>query len=106
MCKAVQNFCTFTELLDRKSVIFLIKEESRLLSVFDIYFVFDTILFNLYKCRKFRSNETLHQFHSFLFAYLDITSLINATDDDTILCKNFPDQFYNCFFETVNSQCK
>ena len=55
MCKAVQYPRIFTELLNRKTIIFLVKEKSCLLSVFDIDLISDTIFLNFDKCRKFFS---------------------------------------------------
>ena len=104
MGKAIQHFCTLTQLLDGKSVIFLIQEKSRFLTVFYIYFIFDAVFFNLYQGRKFRSDKALDQFHSFLSADLHITSLINSADYDTILSQYFFQKFNNLFLITVNSQ--
>ena len=106
MCKAVQNLRPLAELLDSKTVIFLIQEKSGLLPVPDIYFIFHTVLFNLNKCRKFFSDKSLGKFHSLLAAYLCITSLIDSADPDSILSKDFLQCIYDHFFKTVDSQCK
>ena len=106
MSEAVENFCPLTEFLDCQSVVFLIQEKSCFLSVFDIYFVFDTVLLNLYQCRELRSDESLNQFHSFLLADFYIASFIDTTDVDSVLCENFFNQFYDGFLKTVNSQRK
>ena len=89
MCKAVQNLRPLAELLDSKTVIFLIQEKSGLLPIPDIYFIFHIVLFNLNKRRKFFSDKSLSKFHSFLATYLCITSLIDSTDPDPILSKDF-----------------
>ena len=106
MCKAVQNFRTFAKLLDCQSVILLIQEKSCLLSVLYINFIFYAIFFNLHKRWKLRSDKTFNHFHSFLFAHLHITSLVNTPDRDSILCQNFLNKLYDRFFKTINSQCQ
>ena len=104
MCKAVQNFRTFAKLLDCQSVILLIQEKSCLLPVFYVNFIFYTIFFNLHKCWKLWSYKTLNHFHSFLFAHLHIASFVNTANSDPIFCQDFPEEFYDCFFKTIDPQ--
>ena len=104
MGKAIQHFCALTQLLDGKSVIFLIQEKSCFLTVFYIHFIFDAVFLNLYQGRKFRSDKSLDQLHSFLSADFHIASLINSTDYDTILSQYFFQKFNNLLLITVNSQ--
>ena len=106
MCKAVQDSRILAEFLDRKTVVFLIQEKSCLLSVLDIDLIFHSIFDNLNKSRELRSDEALVKFHSFLLADFGITSLVDSTDVDSVLCKNFPDKFEDHFFPAVDSKCK
>ena len=106
MCEAVQYSRIFTQLLDRKTIIFLIKEKSCLLSVFDIDLISDTVFLNLDKCRKFFSDKSLVQFHTFLFTDFCIASLINTANCNTVLRENFLNKIQNQFFPAVYSECK
>ena len=89
MCKAVEHFCIFAEMLDRFSVVFLIKEESCFLSVFDIDHVADTVFFDLHVGIKRFSDKSLVQLHAFLTAYFCIASLIDTADLDAVCCQDF-----------------
>ena len=106
MCEAVQNLCIFTESLNCQTVVFLIQEKSCFLSVFDVYFVFHAVFFNLDKGRKLFSDKSLGKFHSFLAADFGIASLIDTTNLDSVFCKNLLQCINDGSLKAVNSKCQ
>ena len=89
MGEAVQYSRAFTELLDRKSVIFLIKEKSCLLTILDIDNIFDTVFRDLHISVKFLSDKAFDTLHAFIQTYLGIASLIDSLYFDAILSQYF-----------------
>ena len=106
MCEAVQYSCIPAKLLDRETIIFLVKEKSCFLSVFDINLISDTVFLNIDKCRKFFSDKSFVQFHTFLFTDFCVASLINTANSNTVLSENFLNKIQNLFFPAVYSECK
>ena len=104
MCKAVQYPRIFTKLLNRKTIIFLVKEKSCLLSVFDIDLISDTIFLNFDKCRKFFPDKSFVQFHTFLLTDFCIASLINTADRNTVFRENFLNKIQNQLFPAIDSK--
>ena len=88
MCKAVQYFFAGAELPDGFAVVFLVKEKSGFLTVFDIYDIFDTVFLDRDTGIKRLADKAFVAFHAFLKAYFGIASFINAADVDAILLQD------------------
>ena len=89
MGKAVQYPGSFAELCHCPSVVFLIKEESCLLSVLYIHIIAHAVLHNLYLCIKRLADKSLTALHSFLLADFRVTALIDAPDVDAVFLHQF-----------------
>ena len=94
MCKAVKHSQrrlllssgqTFNQSLHRKPVVFLVKEESCLLSICYIDLIMHAILHNLNNRIKLRTETSFIWSKSFLLAQLRVTALVYGADFDTIL---------------------
>ena len=87
--KAVQHPRTFAELRHGTAVIFLIQEESGLLSVFYIHIIAHPVFHNLHLRVKGFSNESLVPLHAFLLPDFCIAPLIDTADMDSVRLHQF-----------------
>ena len=88
VCEAVEDTFSFADLVDRKTVVFLVKEETGLLTVLNVNDIFDSVFYDLNFGVKWLANESFHTLHAFLETYFRIASFVNAADRDSVLSKN------------------
>ena len=106
MCEAVQYLLSFADSLHSQPVIFLVEEETCLLSILHVYHVMNTIFHNLDIGVKRLSNEAFYLLQTFFLTFFGITSLIHATNMDTVLCHTLFQQSNDCFLESIDSKCQ
>ena len=94
MGKAVQHPGPFAQFRRRPAVIFLIQEESGLLPFLHIHIIAHAVLHDLYFRVEWFADEALDALHSFLFAHLRVTPLIDAADMDAV--------GFHQFFQDIN----
>ena len=88
VCETVKNFCILTKTLDRKSVVFLVKKEAGLLTVFYVNNIVYAIFNNFHVRVEFIPNESLEWLHPFIYSNFSIATLINTFDYYTIRFKD------------------
>ena len=89
MGEAVQHLFAFADPLHGKAVVFLVQEESGLLTVYHIDHIVHTILHDLYIGIKFFSDKLFDFWKTFFGTFIGIASLIDAADLNAICSKNF-----------------
>ena len=104
MGKAVQHTFVFTDPLNRQTIVFLIQEETCLLSVFHIYQILHSIFHNLHIGVKLWSNEVFHYWHAFFFPFFGIASLIHSDNFNSIFCQHFLQQTNYCFLHSLHTK--
>ena len=82
--KAVQHPRASAQFRRCPAVIFLIQEESRLLSVFYVHVVAHAVLHDLHLRVKRFADKALDALHALLLAHLRVTPLVHAADMDAV----------------------
>ena len=89
MGEAVQHLFAFADPLHGKAVVFLVQEESGLLTIYHIDHIVHTIFRDLYIGIKFFSDKLFDFRKTFFGTFIGIAALIDTADRDVICGKNF-----------------